>query len=67
LHEHADRLREVYRLHGHRTLVLTSRFEFMTGRVTVAGSSRTRPAHAVTVVLKLEGKQPLVYTAFPDL
>jgi hypothetical protein len=67
LAEHAERLGEVYALAPGRTLQLRSEFSFMTGRVTVPGSGKSLAAHAVTVVLKLEGGEPLVYTAYPDL
>jgi hypothetical protein len=65
--EHAHRLQEAYHLPPGKTLRLTSQFSFVTGRVTVPGSGKTLAAHAVTVVLKLEGGQPLVYTAYPEL
>jgi hypothetical protein len=65
--EHADRLREAYGLTGRQTLVLRSEFPFVTGRVNVEGSPRTVPCRAVTVVLKLEGGQPHVRTAYPDV
>jgi uncharacterized protein YukE len=68
LREHAASLNDVYALPPGETLPLRSVFPFTTGRVTVQGSSRTIPAHAVTVVLKLDEKgEPLVYTAFPEL
>jgi hypothetical protein len=67
LREHADSLQAVYTRPPNRGLRLTTTFPFTTGRVTVAGSSRTIPAYAVTVVLRLEGGEPVVYTAFPEL
>jgi hypothetical protein len=67
LRAHADSLEAVYTLPANRGLRLTTTFPFTTGRVTVAGSSRTIPAYAVTVVLRLEGGEPVVYTAFPEL
>ena len=68
LREHAPRVKDVYALPPGQTLPLTSTFPFTTGRVTVQGSPRTFPAHAVTVVLKLgEDGEPVVYTAFPEL
>jgi uncharacterized protein YukE len=66
LREHGPQLADVYSLPPGETLELTSKFPFTTGRVTVKGSSRTLAAHAVTVVLKLEEGEPLVYTAFPE-
>lgn len=67
LREHADALHQVYELPPRRGLRLVSTFPFTTGRVTVPGSSRTVPARAVVVVLRLEGGEPHVYTAFPEL
>jgi hypothetical protein len=68
LASHADGLSAVYALEPGKTLPLTSRFGFATGRVTLRGSSKSFAAHAVTVVLKLdEGGEPFVYTAFPEL
>ena len=67
LRERAAQLPEVYTLLPNESLSLKMDFPFTTGRVTVKGSRRTIPAHAVTVVLKLEEGEPLVYTAYPDL
>jgi hypothetical protein len=67
LRENASRLPDVYDLPPGKSLRLTSQFSFETGRVTVQGSSTSLGAHAVTVVLKLEEGEPLVYTAFPGL
>jgi hypothetical protein len=68
LRQHAGRLHEVYALPPKEGLPLTSRFPFTTGRVTVRGSSRTLPARAVTVILRLDKEgEPFVYTAFPEL
>ncbi|MDT7573602.1 MAG: hypothetical protein QOE05_3776 [Actinomycetota bacterium] len=65
---HADELGAVYALQPGKTLPITARFDFSTGRVTLRGSSKSFATHAVTVVLKLdEGGEPFVYTAFPEL
>jgi uncharacterized protein YukE len=67
LAEHAGRLADVYALALGKSLRLTSQFDFVTGRVTVRGFSKSMAAHAVTVVLKLKDGEPLVYTAFPAI
>lgn len=67
LEQNRDRLPEVYALEPGRTLPLLSRFDFVTGRVNVTGSARTAPVRAVKVVLDLEGGQPRVLTAYPEL
>jgi hypothetical protein len=67
LRTNAGRLHEVYDLKGRGALRIEARFDEPTGRVAVAGSPRTVVAYGVRVVLKLEGGEPYVYTAFPQL
>jgi hypothetical protein len=67
LREHTQQLREMYRLTPGKSLRLSSEFDFVTGRVTVPGSGKSLAARSVTVVLRLEGGEPHVYTAFPEL
>lgn len=64
LRRNAARLADVYEM---KRLALTSEFQSVTGRLMVRGSRRTIPAHRVTVVLRLEGGEPVVYTAHPEL
>ncbi|MCU1672655.1 MAG: hypothetical protein JWN77_768 [Frankiales bacterium] len=68
LRQNAARLHEVYDLPRGRKMPLVMRFPFETGRVSVAGSSRTFPCRSVRVVLMLDkGGQPVVRTAYPEL
>jgi hypothetical protein len=64
LTDNAHRLAEVYRS-GRLTLI--GKFDEPTGHVAVRGEGRTVTAYYVRVVLRLEGGEPLVYTAFPEL
>jgi hypothetical protein len=56
-----------YALKATERLRFIETFDEPTGRVAVAGSSRTVVAHKVRVVVGLEGGEPFVYTAFPEL
>ncbi|MBK5305091.1 MAG: hypothetical protein JJD92_00230 [Frankiaceae bacterium] len=67
LREHQRVLPEVYALPDGERYPVTSTFTETTGRVTVKGSSRSIPAHAVTVVLMLIEGEPVVFTAYPEL
>ena len=67
LRDHARELRDIYALPPGSSMTLRSEFHVTTGRVTVAGSSRTLPGRSVVVVIRLQGGEPLVLTAYPDL
>ena len=67
LRQHAHRLAEAAILGPGQQIVLRSDFAATTGRVSVAGSRRLLTGRKVVVVLRSEGGQPHVYTAYPDL